>query len=199
MTCDLKSDMNNRSAAADAAPIPASPNSSNEVISPQDPGELFTTLYEQLRRLARREVRRTGASDDVSTVTLIHEAWLEIRDRPRLSFDDPKQFLAYAARTMRGLAIDRVRAKQTQKRGGGLLMPLDTTGGEQLEPAEHLEAIAEALDHLAKLEPAMAQVVELKFFCGFTFADIAAMRGVSARTVQRQWEKARLLLLRALS
>jgi RNA polymerase sigma factor (TIGR02999 family) len=163
------------------------------------PGELFTTLYEQLRRLARREVRRTGASDDLSTVTVVHEAWLEIRDRPSLSFADPNQFLAYAARTMRGLVIDRVRAKQTQKRGGGLLVPLDTSSGEGPALPEHLESIAEALDHLAELDPALAQIVELKFFCGFTLAEIAGMRGVSARTVQRQWEKARVLLLGALS
>jgi DNA-directed RNA polymerase specialized sigma24 family protein len=80
-----------------------------------------------------------------------------------------------------------------------LLVPLETSGGEQPALPEYLESIAEALDELAALDPALAQIVELKFFCGFTLNDIAAMRGVSARTVQRQWEKARLLLLRALS
>src|SRR3954453_17606105 len=141
-------------------------------VCPPPTEELFTTLYEQLRRLARRELRRIGARDHVSTVTVVHEAWLEIRDRPRLSFDDPNQFLAYAARTMRGLVIDRVRAKQTQKRGGGLLVPLETSGGEQPALPEYLESIAEALDELAALDPALAQIVELKFFCGFTLNDI---------------------------
>ncbi|HEY3635217.1 MAG TPA: ECF-type sigma factor [Caldimonas sp.] len=144
-------------------------------------------------------MRRTGAADDVSTVTLVHEAWLEISERPRLVFDDTSRFLAYAARTMRGLVIDRVRAKQAQKRGGGLLTPLDTFSGEQIAQPESLQSIDDALDQLAELEPELAQIVELKFFCGFTLAEIASMRGVSSRTVQRQWEKARLLLHRALS
>jgi RNA polymerase sigma factor (TIGR02999 family) len=144
-------------------------------------------------------VRRTGAADDVSTVTLVHEAWLEISERPRLVFDDTSRFLAYAARTMRGLVIDRVRAKQAQKRGGGLLIPLDTFSGEQIAQPESLQSIDDALDQLAELEPELAQIVELKFFCGFTLAEIASMRGVSSRTVQRQWEKARLLPHRALS
>jgi RNA polymerase sigma factor (TIGR02999 family) len=132
--------------------------------------ELFTTLYSELRRLARREVRRTGAADDVSTVTLVHEAWLEISERPRLVFDDTSRFLAYAARTMRGLVIDRVRAKQAQKRGSGLLTPLDTFSSEQIAQPEPLRSIDDALDQLAELESELAQIVELKFFCGFTLA-----------------------------
>ena len=198
MTCEPDDDMNDQSAPA--RPMATLPErAAAEALAPLAHGQLFTALYEQLRRLARREVRRSGAADDVSTVTLVHEAWLEIRDRPRLSFDNPNQFLAYAARTMRGLVIDRVRAKQTQKRGGGLLVPLDTSGEEAVAVPEDLELIGEALDRLAELEPALSQIVELKFFCGFTLGEIAAMRQVSTRTVQRQWEKARLLLLRALS
>src|SRR5215471_5588289 len=89
--------------------------------------ELFTSLYEQLRRLARREVRRGGAADYVSTGTLVHEAWLQIREREALSFEDPARFLAYASRAMRGLVIDRVRARHAQKRGGKFVITsLDT-------------------------------------------------------------------------
>ena len=108
--------------------------------------------------------------------------------------------MAYAARAMRGLVIDRVRANGAQKRGGGLdITSLDTqVAGSCAEPAV-LEGISAALDELALLDPDLAQVVDLKFFCGFSMAEIGALKQVSERTVQRQWEKARLLLYRALN
>jgi len=161
---------------------------------------LFTALYDELRRLARREVRRGGARDYVSTGTLVHEAWLSLGDREKLSFEDPAKFLAYAARAMRGLVIDRVRAQHAQKRGGHFVITsLDTQHAEQVANPEALDGIAEALDELAAVEPGLAEVVDLKFFCGFTLRDIANMKGISERTVQRQWDKARLLLHRALA
>ena len=163
------------------------------------PDALFTALYAELRRLARREVWRNGAHDILGTHTLVHEAWLEIGQRPSLSFEDSSRFLAYAARTMRGLVVDRVRARHAQKRGGGLVITsLDTENAEQVTQPEELEHIAQALDDLAVLEPELAHVVDLKFFCGFTLGEVAAMQGVSERTAQRYWEKARLLLFKAL-
>lgn len=160
---------------------------------------LFTSLYAELQRLARREVRRNGGRDFVSTGTLVHEAWIEINQRPALAFDQPGRFLAYASRTMRGLVIDRLRARGAQKRGGGLhITSLDTLAAEQVASPESLDHISEAIDELAAIEPELAEVVDLKFFCGFTLGEVATMRGVSERTVQRQWEKARLLLFCAL-
>ena len=165
-----------------------------------DAAQLFTTLYDDLRRLARREARRGGAADYVSTGTLVHEAWLQIRARDALSFEDPARFLAYASRAMRGLVIDRVRARHAQKRGGAFVITsLDTEHAEQVANPEALQEIGDALDELAKLEPELAEVVDLKFFCGLTLADIASMKGVSERTMQRQWDKARMLLHRALA
>ena len=165
-----------------------------------DAAQLFTALYDDLRRLARREARRGGAADYVSTGTLVHEAWLQIRARDALSFEDPARFLAYAARAMRGLVIDRVRARHAQKRGGGFVITsLDTEHAEQIANPEALQDIGDALDELATLEPGLAEVVDLKFFCGLTLADIASMKGVSERTVQRQWDKARMLLHRTLA
>lgn len=161
---------------------------------------LFTSLYDDLRRLARREVRRNGARDYVSTGTLVHEAWIDLQGREALSFDEPGRFLAYAARTMRGLVIDRVRARHALKRGAGFeITALDTHTAEQVAQPEMLDGISEALEELAAVEPQLAQVVDLKFFCGFTLAEVARMQGVSERTVQRQWDKARLLLHRALA
>ena len=162
--------------------------------------ELFTSLYNELHRLARREVFRAGPGGMLSATTLLHEAYLDISRRDALAFADAGHFMAYAARAMRGLVIDRVRANGAQKRGGGLdITSLDTqVAGSCAEP-EVLEGISEALDELALLEPELAQVVDLKFFCGFSMAEIAALKQVSERTVQRQWEKARLLLYRAMN
>lgn len=160
-----------------------------------DADALFKALYADLCRLARREVRRNGAHDIVGTRTLVHEAWLDISGRQSLSFENNGRFLAYASRTMRGLVIDRVRARYSKKRGGEFVITsLDTHNAEQLAQPEFLQDIGEALEELSNLEPVLAHVVDLKFFCGFTFAEVANMQGVSERTVQRQWEKARLLL-----
>lgn len=164
-----------------------------------DTAHLFAALYDELSRLARREVWRSGGRHLVGTGTLVHEAWLDIRGRPMLAFDAPGRFLAYAARTMRGLMVDRLRARQSLKRGGGLLLTtLDTVDFDAAQPAESVARLAEAMQELAALEAGLAEVVDLKFFCGFSCAEIAAMKQVSERTVQRQWEKARLLLRIAL-
>jgi RNA polymerase sigma factor (TIGR02999 family) len=105
--------------------------------------------------------------------------------------------MGYAARVMRGLIIDHARSKHAVKRGGQFeITSLATEVAENLADERELTLVSEALDKLAKIEPSLAEVVDLKFFCGFSFADIAAMRGVSERTVQRQWEKARIYLHR---
>jgi RNA polymerase sigma factor (TIGR02999 family) len=160
---------------------------------------LFSALYAELHRLARREAARAGPGAVVSPTTLLHEAYLDMSQRDALAFPDRGRFLAYAARAMRAVAIDRARAAGAQKRGGGLdITSLDTETAESVADAGMLSDIGAALDELATLEPALANVVDLKFFCGFGVAEIAALQGVSERTVQRQWEKARLLLYRAL-
>ena len=99
---------------------------------------------------------------------------------------------------MRGLIIDYARSRQTQKRGGNFVI---TSLGDEVHDAvdeRELVRISTAVDELAAAEPALAEVVELKFFCGFSFGEIAAMRGVSERTVQRQWQKARIYLHRTI-
>jgi RNA polymerase sigma factor (TIGR02999 family) len=163
------------------------------------PNELFEVLYADLCRLARREVRRNGASDMMSTHTIVHEAWLDLSRRPSLAFESNGRFLAYASRTMRGLVIDRIRTRHSQKRGGGFLITSLDTHAEQVAQPEFLQDIGDVLDQLSALEPELAHVVDLKFFCGFTLVEIAAMQGVSERTAQRQWEKARLMLHEALA
>ena len=177
----------------------ASPRAGGATPATHDPEALFSSLYAELRRLARREVWRNGGRDVLSTGTLVHEVWLDFRRSESPGFDEPGRFLAYATRMMRGLVIDRVRAKQARKRGGGVdITALDTQHAEQLEQPEVLEDIGRALDERAVDEPGCARVVDLKFFCGFTLGEIADLHGVSERTVQRQWEKARALLMHAL-
>jgi RNA polymerase sigma factor (TIGR02999 family) len=107
--------------------------------------------------------------------------------------------MGYAARVMRGLIIDHARSRQAQKRGG--LFQITSLGSEtDAGPADarELTQISDALEKLARAEPLLAEVVDLKFFCGFSFAEIAAMRNLSERTVQRKWEKARIYLHREL-
>jgi RNA polymerase sigma factor (TIGR02999 family) len=165
------------------------------VAQPQSADALFTALYDELRRLARREIWRHGGLDVLGTTTLVHEVWLDISERRTLAFDDRGRFLAYATRTMRGLVIDRVRAQRAQKRGGNTIFcPLDTSTVERIAEPEDLQRISDALDDLETVDPDLAKVVDLKFFCGFTLAEVADMQGVTERTVQRQWKRARLLL-----
>jgi RNA polymerase sigma factor (TIGR02999 family) len=160
---------------------------------------LFAALYNELHRLARRELGQRGHNLTLGVTTLLHEAYIKISDRDGLAFPDRARFMAYAARVMRTLIIDHVRNRRAHKRGGQFeLTALHTTVVDQAADEEELQRISDALDELAAVDAPLAQVVDLKFFCGFSFGEIAAMHGVSERTVQRQWEKARLYLYRAL-
>jgi RNA polymerase sigma factor (TIGR02999 family) len=157
---------------------------------------LFVTLYEELHRLARRQLASSSAELTLGTTTLLHEAYLGMASRESSAYLDRGRFMAYAARVMRGLIIDYVRSRNAQKRGGQF--DIDSLASEVVDPAAadatELSRIGEALEALGAAEPELAQVVDLKFFCGFSFAEIASMRGVSERTIQRHWEKARIYL-----
>ena len=161
---------------------------------------LFAALYAELRQMARRELARPGAAVSLSATTLLHEAYLDMSARDGPSFPDRARFMGYAARVMRGLIIDHARQRHAQKRGGLFEMTaLDTNALENAVDHRELTQISEVLDALGKVEPGLAEVVDLKFFCGFSFAEIAAMRDVSERTVQRDWEKARIYLHQTIS
>ena len=157
---------------------------------------LFTKMYAELHRLARRELYRRGPLGGLGVTTLLHEAYLSMSGREGTVFVDQARFMGYAARVMRGLIIDDVRRRRSEKRGG--LFHITSLGTDHaahyLANPDALMRIGDALDELAGIEPGLAEIVDLKFFCGFSFDEIAAMRGVSKRTVQRSWEKARLYL-----
>jgi RNA polymerase sigma factor (TIGR02999 family) len=155
--------------------------------------KLFASLYADLRRLADRELRRFPSAG-VSPTTLVHEAYLNLAGRDGVRFADDGKCLSYVARAMR-VFIDFSRRHQAVKRGSGFkIVGLDTQIGEELSDDQSLMRLSGALDELAQHEPSLAELVDLKYFCGFSFAEIAKLRGISERTVQRDWQKVRLLL-----
>lgn len=155
--------------------------------------KLFTVLYRELHRLAKAQLARQGVVT-VSATTLLHEAYLDMAEGNH-SFPDRGRFMAYAARVMRGLIIDHVRDRLAIKRGAGFeLASLTTNVEDAVSNDQELTRISEALDELAHTDSSLSQIVDLKFFFGFSFEEIAALVGVSERTVQRKWEKARIYL-----
>src|SRR5215469_14151292 len=160
---------------------------------------LFTALYSELHRLARQQLARGGRGITLGVTTLLHEAYLDMSGRSGTEFPDRARFMGYAARVMRTLIIDHVRNRQAQKRGGQFeLTSLTSSLIETSADERELTRINEALDKLAKADPDLAELVDMKFFCGFSFGEIAAMRNLSERTVQRKWRKARMYLHREL-
>ena len=158
---------------------------------------LFTALYSELHHLARRQL--AGRRVTLGTTTLLHEAYLEMSSRSGNVFPDRGRFMGYAARVMRGLIIDYMRTHSAQKRGGQFeLGPLSDDIPAPDREAVELARIGAALERLAVVDADQAQVVDLKFFCGFSFAEIAELQGVVERTVQRKWRKARIYLHRSI-
>ena len=161
---------------------------------------LFSTLYTELHRMARRQLGG-GNGATLSATTLLHEAYLDMAAKEADAFPDQARFMGYAARVMRGLIIDHARSRRAIKRGGQFEITSLSTNLSVAQGAadgQELGRLGEALDELAKLDSSLAQIVDLKFFCGFSFNEIAMMSGVSERTVQRKWEKARIFLHRSL-
>jgi len=163
--------------------------------------ELFALLYQELHRLAEHHLRHGGSSLTLGTTTLLHEAYLNVAGRANVAFVDRPRFLAYASRAMRGLVIDYARRRRAKKRGRQFEITLaddEPSSRHAVRGAAELERLGDALDELAQIEPALAELVDLHFFCGFSFGEIAELRQISERTVYRDWRKARLLLHHAL-
>ncbi len=162
--------------------------------------DLFVLLYQELHTLASRHLFNQGMGITLGTTTLLHEAYLNVAARKDLRFPDRDRFLGYASRAMRGLIVDYARTRKAVKRGGEfVLLPL---GEEHDAPAQaegqSLDALSDALDQLGQIDQKLAELVDLHFFCGLSLVEIAAMRGVTERTVQRDWRKAKMILHRTL-
>ena len=159
------------------------------------PRELFAVLYQELRALARAQLRRRQ-HDTLATTGLVHEAFVKLADQTRLDLRDHGHFLALAARAMRQILVDHARKRLADKRGGAVVMgALDESGvaGDDMNAAELL-ALDDALVRLETLDRRLAQVVEMRFFAGFSVKDTADALGVSERSVKRDWQKARAFL-----
>src|SRR3984885_125900 len=160
---------------------------------------LFSTLYSELHRLAKRELASQSLPVTLSATTLLHLAYLGMAEREGPSFPDRARFMGYAARVMRGLIIDHARNRRAQKRGGKFeITTLENAVEADFPDDAEPSRVSDALDKLAKVDEELAELVDLKFFCGFSFAEIAPMKKLSERTVQRKWEKARIYLHREL-
>ena len=157
---------------------------------------LFAAAYDELRKLARSRLRDGGRNTVLDTTVLVHESYLRFLGSGRLRPDSRRAFFAYASQVMRSVIIDAVRERQAQRRGGDLArVTLDTQVADSLSASEdEVLDVHEALEALAAAEPRLAKVVEMRYFGGYSEAEIAEALQVTDRTVRRDWDKARLLL-----
>jgi RNA polymerase sigma factor (TIGR02999 family) len=162
--------------------------------------EVFTLTYRELHEMAHQRLHRSNRVTSLDTTALVHECYLRLVRLGQLQTRDRSHFLAYAARVMRSIVVDFVRQRLAKRRGGD---ELRVTLGTDIRDSktiseEQIMQVDEALQELAILDPRLVQVVEMKYFAGFTVEQIAESRGVTTRTIRRDWEKARLLLYAAL-
>jgi RNA polymerase sigma-70 factor, ECF subfamily len=161
---------------------------------------LVPLVYADLRRVARAQRRRLNGGDTLDTTGLVHEAYARLVDAARVSWNDRGHFLAVAAKVMRHILIDYAKARGRLKRGGN--QQVETLDEEMLavaRDAERLLDIDRALERLVHIDPRLVRLVECRFFAGFSEQETAAALGLSVRTVQRDWLRARAALRRELS
>jgi RNA polymerase sigma factor (TIGR02999 family) len=158
--------------------------------------ELMPELYAELRRLARSRLASGGRNVLLDTTVLVHESFLRLHGAGRVVMEDRDHFMAYAASAMRSVVIDYLRRRTSEKRGGDVEhVTLDTALGEVLGAKDdEILDVHEALEALAKVDPRLVRVVEMRYFAGLTDEEIARALDVSDRTVRRDWDRARLLL-----
>lgn len=165
--------------------------------------ELVPILYDELRHIAHVQLGRRSGGETLQTTALVHEAYLRLVQRHALKFENSDHFFAATATVMRHIVVDHARRRLAARRGGGQsVVSLDALGevGEpELREAGELLALNGAIEHLQRLSPRLAAVVELRFFAGFSVEETARIQGCDARTVKRDWQKARLLLQRFLA
>jgi RNA polymerase sigma factor (TIGR02999 family) len=156
---------------------------------------LVPLVYDDLRRVARRQLRRGSRGAVLDTTALVHEVWFKLSDGGAVAWQDRGHFLAVSARAMRQVIVDEARRRNAGKRGGGQVdAVLDEARVASAGDALQVLAIDQALDRLAARSPRLAQVVECRFFAGLGEEETAEALGVSLRTVQREWTRARAWL-----
>ncbi len=160
---------------------------------------LVGIVYDDLRRMARQQMRRARPGQTLDTAGLVHEAYARLVEESGIDWQDRSHFYAVVARAMRFVVVDRARRRAAQKRGGGAAaVELDTGIAAEAPPAEIVLGVDQAIERLEGFNPRLARIVELRFFAGLDDGEIAAALDVSTRTVQRDWLRARAWLLKAL-
>ena len=161
---------------------------------------LQAAAYDELKRVARRHLRLRAANATLNTTELVHEAYLKLGRTPNASFENRAHFFGAASRAMRQVLVDIARRRMAAKRGGDWRAVTLRDAGVSLEvQLDEILDLDAALEQLDAVDRRLREVVELRFFGGVPEPEIAAMLGISPRTVSRDWLKARLFLLEALS
>jgi RNA polymerase sigma factor (TIGR02999 family) len=161
--------------------------------------EFFASHYEDLRQIAHGRLRRNEKLTLLDTTALVHESYLRLLKAKHIEIGGQSQFLAFAARIMRSIIVDFVRSRRAERRGGDeVRVTLGPEIAQSRAPADEILRVNDALDELAKVDGRLVQVVEMRYFGGLEEREIAGILGVTDRTVRRDWEKARMLLLLAL-
>ena len=164
--------------------------------------QVFESLYPDLRRVARARLHSQGRADAMNTTMLVHESFMRLVNVNNLRLEDRHHFFAYAAKTMRNVIIDAAREHRAERHGGGVehvaLGGDDGVDVPDTAASEELLRINDALLELETLDPELVQVVEMRYFGGYSEQEIAEMQGVTERTVRRRWDKARAWLYVAL-
>ncbi len=167
-----------------------------EQASSHELDQAFATWYPELKKIAHARIRRSGMHGQVETTGLVHDSYLKLASGPGLAFASRLQFLAYASRTLRSIVLDLIREQRALRHGGEFdLVTLNTAAQDGFADSLDVEAVNTALDDLARLDAGLARLVEMRFFGGMTALEIADALGISERSVQREWQKARALLL----
>jgi RNA polymerase sigma factor (TIGR02999 family) len=161
--------------------------------------DIFPRVYEELRGLARRQMRHEKAGSSIQATALVHEVYLRLSNDPQSNWENPRYFFGAAAEAMRRILVERARYHRRFKRGGGRQrVEIDTTeffSNERLDP-DALISLHDLLEEFRTFDPDLCEVVMLRFFAGMTIEDVAAAIGRSPRSVKNDWSVARAWLLR---
>ena len=164
--------------------------------------QVYASLYPELKRIARARLRVQGRGANASTTMLVHESFVRLVGARGLRLEDRRHFFAYAAKTMRNIIVDTAREHLAERRGGGAEhVTLGDAEAAQVadgRASDDLVRVSEALRELERLDPELAELVEMRYFGGYGEIEIAELQGVTERTVRRRWEKARAWLFVAL-
>jgi RNA polymerase sigma factor (TIGR02999 family) len=177
--------------------IPTPEPSASDADWTQTTDALFPIVYQELKRIARHHLRRAGSGQTICTTELVHEAFLRLSNRDDVAWESRAHFFGSASRAMRQVLVSYARRRKATKRTGDRI----SLSVADREPVLEIEldqilALDEALTQLDGLNQRLRQIVELRFFGGVSEAEVAELLGVSLRTVERDWLKARMFLVR---